>query len=564
MDRSDASPSTSAGRLRAADKPSSSPSRHHTAPRLPASYGIALGLAGLALALYWGTILTRRFDGLYGQDAFAYYTYALRMWERVGALTLPPPFHWPVGYPALIAAGFLLTGFSPLAGQLVSSLAGAGVVLLTSLLAHELLVQERLPAADARRAAVLAGLLAAACGQLWQWSITVMADTPALCWATLAAWALVRYPRGRRLRWLVLAAAALAWAMMTRWVYALLGVPFALYWILALSRPPIRQADQEIRRHGETETIALSPGLPIFRSPDPPVSASQPSPTIAHLLAAALIGLVVLAPQIALSAAFPEPLLEHQWLVGWSPLNAVRSSFETVDGYAIYSLPVALFYAKAAASPRYLFPLFTPFLFLGLVVVARRRWWPAAALLIGWGAIIYGFLCGIPYQNFRFTLALLPPEAILTSIGLQQAWHWLAPRWRPLLLACLIAGLLGGLWYSGRVVDEFLDRKEADLAVVRWVAGQVPPDGQVLAFGITLTLQHYTPLDVHEIFFLAPADLQRLLANDRPTYLVVAVDDLERQWRGYAPERAYRWLRDGPGLAPLGIRSGYTLFRVGR
>ena len=146
----------------------------------------------LALALHWGIILVRQFDGLYGQDAFAYYDYALQLWESARHLQLPPTFHWPVGYPSLVAAGFTLTGFSPLSGQIVSSLAGTGVVVLTYALAQDILVQERMPVETARWVGGVAGLLAAVSGQLWQWSITIMADTLALFWATLSAWALVR------------------------------------------------------------------------------------------------------------------------------------------------------------------------------------------------------------------------------------------------------------------------------------------------------------------------------------------------------------------------------------
>jgi 4-amino-4-deoxy-L-arabinose transferase-like glycosyltransferase len=481
---------------------------------------------GLALALHWGVILGRQFDGLYGQDAFAYYDYALQIWESVRHLRLPPPFYWPIGYPALIAAGFSLTGFSSLSGQIVNALAGAGIVVLTYALARDLLVQEGLSAETGRWVGAVASLLAATSGQLWQWSITLMSDTAALCWATLAAWALVRYGGTWRLRWLLLAAFALAWAMMTRWIYALLLLPFSAYWMQAV--------------------------------------IGRQQPAVRHLLLGSLVGLAVLAPQIVLSVAFPAPLLSHQWLVSWSPVNALRREFETVDGYATYPLPVALFYANATASPRYLFPLFTPLLFLGLGIVTWRQRWRVATLLLGWGVVTYGCLCGIPYQNFRFTLALLPVLMILTAIGLRQVWEWLMPRWRLLLLAYLLVGLVGGLWYNNQILADFIDRKEAELAVARWVENQMAADSRVLAFGLTLTLQHYTPLDVHELFDLSTEDLQSLLTDGRPTYLLVAVESLQRQWLGHSPERNYRWLRDGPGLVPLGTQAGYTLFRLVR
>jgi 4-amino-4-deoxy-L-arabinose transferase-like glycosyltransferase len=509
------------------------------------------GAVGLALALQWGIILGYGFDGLYGQDAYAYYGYSIQLWESIAQLTRPPPFFWPLGYPALVAAGFLLTGFSPLSGQLISSLAGAGVVVLTYALASDLSSRQGAPDEAAHWIGVAASLLAAASGQLWQWSIAVMSDATGLFWATLAAWALVCYGRRRRLRWLMLAAFALAWAMMTRWIYGLLVVPFGVYWALELARtlrsPLARSASPAEGEHPR--------GMHVVRR----------LPTEAwHLLAAGLVGVAVLAPQIALSASNPAPVIGHQWIVGWSPLNAVRSEFETVDGRAVYRMPVALFNARPAIWPNYLFPLFTPFLLLGLWEAIRRRWSLVLALVVGWGAVMYGFLSGIPYQNYRFTFVFLPVVAIMTAVGLYHGWIRMARRWRSLLVVYLLAGLIGGIWYSSRGLGDFIARKEADLNVARWVGEQVPTNGRVLSFGITLTLQHYTPLDVHEFFLLSPQDLQGFLDDRRSTYLVVQVDNLESQWPGHPPERNYRWLRDGPGLVPMGTRAGYTLFRVGR
>ena len=94
----------------------------------------------LALALHWAVILGRGFDGLYGQDAFAYYRYTLQLRESVAQHRLPPPFFWPIGYPAMVMVAFAIADISPLAGQLVSSLAGVGVVLLVSLLARDLML----------------------------------------------------------------------------------------------------------------------------------------------------------------------------------------------------------------------------------------------------------------------------------------------------------------------------------------------------------------------------------------------------------------------------------------
>ena len=51
-----------------------------------------------------GVAVLPRFDGLYGQDPFAYYDYATGpLRSALLALQLPPPFTWPPGYPLLVA-----------------------------------------------------------------------------------------------------------------------------------------------------------------------------------------------------------------------------------------------------------------------------------------------------------------------------------------------------------------------------------------------------------------------------------------------------------------------------
>src|ERR671939_418721 len=132
---------------------------------------LSLALAALVAAPAAGIAALRGFDGLYGQDAYAYFDYATAS-VRDSILHLKPleAFFWPPGYPLLVALVSLAVGPLPLAGQMVS---------------------------------------------------VVMADTTGLALATLAALALVRYARSGRLGWLILASGGLAYAMLARWLYGL-------------------------------------------------------------------------------------------------------------------------------------------------------------------------------------------------------------------------------------------------------------------------------------------------------------------------------------------------------
>src|SRR5689334_7853123 len=119
--------------------------------------GLALaGLAALVAVPAVVAITSRGFDGLYGQDAFAYTDYALGpLRTALAAGRLPPPFFWPPGYPIAIAA----TG----SGQLVAVVAGAAVPVLTALL---VLASAPVPGRAATATAWLAGGVAAVAGQL--------------------------------------------------------------------------------------------------------------------------------------------------------------------------------------------------------------------------------------------------------------------------------------------------------------------------------------------------------------------------------------------------------------
>ncbi|MBV9578880.1 MAG: glycosyltransferase family 39 protein, partial [Chloroflexi bacterium] len=205
---------------------SSTHSNRLTATRLPLQHAVpALAVAlGLLLAIGAGAIAaTRGFDGLYGQDAYAYFDYSTAsVRQSLLHLARLEPFFWPPGYPLVVALASLVLGPVALAGQLVSLLMGALVPLFTVLLVRELWP-------DDVALALLAGALVAVCGQLWQSSVVVMADTTGLALATLSAVALVRYARSRHVAWLLLASATIAYATLARWIYGLVAVPFGVY-----------------------------------------------------------------------------------------------------------------------------------------------------------------------------------------------------------------------------------------------------------------------------------------------------------------------------------------------
>jgi len=543
-----------------ADRPGL-PSRRSAWRRSPVVLYLLLGLP----ILFVGLAVLPRFDGLYGQDPYAYYDYATGpLREALLQLQLPPPFTWPPGYPLLVALASLLLETTPLAGQIVSLLAAALVPVFTALLAYEVWSRRLDRVIESQGAGkwgpssgyhvsrftfhtvpLLAGLLAALVGQLWQSSVVVMADATGLAAATLGMWALARYGRDDAtpfsLTWLLLAAVALAFAILARWAYALVAIPATAYAVLLLAR-------QERRR------------------------------ALGHGLAAALVVVAVLSPMWlpalrtwAAAGGEALPFAVDLHVYSWSPLNALRREFVTADGLLSYRWPNGLWYALAPAHRFYFTPLLAPLLLPGLWAVLRRRAAAPLLLLVGWAAVITLFHAGAPWQNFRFNLAHLPALAILLAIGAATTANWLAGRLqngaaRRLALLLLAGYLLAGMLlmaYGGRALTRgFIDRKNADLALVRQVEAAVLPDADLVTFGLTLTFQHSSHLPTYEIFYLDEPALAALTRSGRPLYLLLDLENVQRQWVGRPPEVNYRWLQENTTLRPSAALAPYTLFEV--
>jgi hypothetical protein len=499
----------------------------------------------LAVVVPAGSIaVAGHFDGLYGQDPYAYLDYATGpLADSLRHLRPPPPFYWPPGYPLLLALATLVIGSGALAGQVVSLVAGGLVAVFTALLGAEVWRANQTPGSDATTSrevtavTFLAGLLTGLAGQLWQSSVVVMADTTGLAMASAGAWALVRYSRQKQARWLILAAAALSWAVVTRWAYALVAIPCAMYAAVALARQDRRK-------------------------------------TILHVIGASILVGLVLAPVLIpvllgllAGGSSTAPFAADLQVYTWSPVNAGRREFVTADGVLRYALPNGLYYALAPARPFLLTPLLAWLILPGLWSVARR---PRAAslLIVGWAGIIFAFHAGAPWQNFRFTLALLPPLAILAAIGavaIDRRVRHLVPRLGRAVLPIIVA--IGACWMvvSGTsLVRGFVERKDADLSTVQWLRAQLPPDAILLTFGFTLTARHYTDLETVDLSETDPVSISQLAAENRPIYVLLDVTNVETQWPGQLPSTNYHWLRDGAGLDSVGQSQTYTLFRARR
>jgi 4-amino-4-deoxy-L-arabinose transferase-like glycosyltransferase len=486
---------------------------------------LGIGFALLALALR----AALPFDGLYGQDAYAYFRYARGLWPWLLSSTPLPTFYWPAGYPLLVAVVLPLAGWGSAAGQLVSVASVAAAVCITAALTAEL-------APDAPGGAVpglAAALAVALSGAALRSALVVMSDATAMACCAAALWTLARYRSSRAPGWLVGAALALAWAAISRWVCGLLAAPM-LAFVLAPGPEPRNARVRRLIRHG-------APAL--------------------------IIGALIVLPQAFVSERTPLALSQHPWVRAWSLENALARTLTTVDGTQHYRLPIAVFYLAQLAWPSFL-PAPLPLAALaGALWLAHTRRWATLALLAGWPLLLWLFLAGIPYENPRFVLPALPALAALAGLGCGWAWS-ASTRFtrmrllRAALAATLLAGLLASLGLGLRDYSRLVAAKQAELGLVAWASSRVPEGGTLVTFGPTLALQHYTPRDVRELFELRQADLDAIARAPRPAYLLLDTANVESQWAGLWPQQAYRSLLRRPGLKIAGSYGSYTLFRL--
>jgi Dolichyl-phosphate-mannose-protein mannosyltransferase len=485
-------------------------------------FGVALLIAGL-------TRLCLPFDGLFGQDAFAYFRFARAIGPHLLAGAPLPDLFWPRGYPVAVAALLPLAGGGPFAGQLVSALACAAAAAATFLLVRELdglrgVSEESTTASPTAR--VVAAVCAAASGALLRSGQVVMADGLGIGLCAVTLWCFARHLRTRRGPWLVACAVALAWGAVTRWQIGLCAFPLGV--AAALD-------GRAGRRGGDRRWWAV----------------------------AILAGLAVLIPQLVAAHAVPHALEQHEWLQKWSPRNAFGRDFLNSEGHVHYRFPVAIFYLLRLGWPDALFPTVTALAVVGAAVLIRERRGVEGALLVGWPLCNWAFISGIPYENPRFLWPALPAICALAGIGYQCVHRRLPARSRPFLVLALVGSLVAGLVFGAREHAHTVARKNADRATVDWIDAQVPAGTTLIALGGTLMLEHYGTVRVRDVYLLPPAELSALLARDCPCLYLENPAEIEGPAAGLRPRMLFEALRRAATLTPIATRPPLVLYRLG-
>ncbi len=484
-----------------------SPPASTTEPRT----GLWASAIACAPLLVLALLVFPRFDGLYGQDSFAYRTLASSLanpetrHEALASRTSP-------GYPMVMA---LAPGPESRAGQWVS-LASAVLLVLgcTALLA------EIEPGVE-WSGYLAAGLVIACSGLVWQLAVSVMSD---LWTMALVVWGLVLWIRSTRSgrTWRVqLTAGALLLGL------AVIARPAALVFV------PIAGLLELAAWRGESVWRRFS-----------------------RLAIAAL----VMVPQWTVWMLGPGAVavMQHSFLTDWS-LGHVVGLGEAADqrGWGGVLRSSMLFYVLGAGHPE-IFGVFAALIPLGLIRVLRsRRSWSSLVVVVIWPALVALFLAGFSMRNTRFALMLVVPLAILVALGVQ----WLLAR-ATFRRSWLAAGVLLGVCVQmvGGVdrVSQFLSMKDQDLAAVRHADEWLKAGDAIVAFDLTATADHYTDREVIELYDVERTRWARVLAEPETHHVLVDREDVAKRWNDQQIARDLAKLEE-TGWAPVHQTGRWTL-----
>jgi len=454
--------------------------------------------------LYWAVLyFACDFNGLYGQDAHEYYRYAKALRGALTEGAPPGDYFWPVLYPLSgTLLSFLTGGNVLLALQFVSALAFGGMLALL----HKQLLRN-----GGEQAKVFFYLLLACalCPLLLRSSALVMSDMLSVFF-TCAAFLLLH-----RLLEKISAAEFFAYvfcagaAVMTRYASA-----------VVLLVPSLFLAYRFVR---EKKLLLLAAGL----------------------LPAAMAFL----PHVLLRGNHAGDFIAHEWLRSWSPANFFEFQFSTNEGYVRYVLPNMLAYPAHLFGPKAGL-VFLPLLLLGLKRVQRT----AFQRLLFWSMLLYLlFLAGIPFQNIRFVLPLLPLLLLycwpaVKSISLRSA--------RVKIVALLLLPVQA--YFIFTLSNEYIQRNRFERALAALVEKH---EGRTLyTFSVDMALKSYEVRPGLISLWKKPlSDFEEgalVLFNEKA---------FGRQWKGRTPMANWELLKNTYHLQELEQGpQGWTLYRIGK
>lgn len=479
-----------------------------------------------------------QFDGLYGQDAYAYYDYSKIFHDSVLSFQLPPNFYWPIGYYLFTSIFSIFTaGNIGYAAMLVSLNAGSLCAGVIYLITYELLkinnmsfgqgiLRSAQNDGENKKISLYAGLIICFSGVVVKASIVIMSDALGLLFASLSMLYIVKYYNTQKPAHIAISFISLALAIMARYAYLILLIPFCII-VIYIIRKPYNRVD-----------------------------------TLKHYGFAVFLGLLVFLPQLYYISKYgiayvPSQPEERTWVVEWSPVNFFLRDFSTKDGTMHYKIWNGLYYLSPIFHPLYLSVFGFTFLY-GFLVSLKNKHYPILLFCVLWILFIYIYLAGSPYQSLRYTLSFLPGLAILSAIGL-GALNVKRDFRQLFLYAGIVVLIAFGVYH----LKTFAEQKQDELKIVNWVNNNIPDGSQIFSFEITSALNHYSKIKPHEFYSLNRAELKNIIDSSATgEYFILPEDKLNSQWKGLPIEQNFQYLKSNYKLIPVTELNYYKVYKL--
>jgi hypothetical protein len=500
------------------------------------------------------------YDGLYGQDSYAYYYQALALRQDITGQPQPPwslfnsqAFRWPIGYHLHVIAGSFF-GDGHIGAWVLTLILTA----LTPALVYLMLGQ--LWEGASLRSRVIGGLIAGSAlvmtGTYVRFGISLMADVPALFWSLLGTYSFLRAwpPReqsdGRQgsMGWAVVAGGALGIAVLVRYGSGLIFVPLMVYMALRWRQ-------------------------------------SGAKPVWGPKLWLALVAFVAaLLPEALYTLTHASGAGYSAFLSDWNVANIFSRTVTSSDGTATFDYSNIVFYLLfplVNAGTGFLSYFCLPPMLLGLAILIRERKWPVVGLLLSWCLVPALVFSGAPYQAHRFVLAYLPALGILVGIGGAVAVEFVlkmipSRRESRALLFGILAALLLELacvgayqgWQSVRewvgIHAAFKVEEQGVVSLARSAIGPGSAGAQprVVSFGITSALSHYTHWTARDFYIYDEAAIESFFDGPGPRLIVLPEESMYTQWKDTPPGKRWQWMRAHYSLAKVGESGVYTIYLV--
>jgi hypothetical protein len=455
---------------------------------------------GLFFLLFLFTQLVR-FNGLYGQDSYAYVRIAGEWRTFLLGGALPGFSHWPPIYPLL---GGLLGILLPV--HLSLQLISIGAHVFAGFLLEKIL--PKLYPESRKMARSYALLFLIFSPFLLRTALCDMSDSLSMFFVILAWYVAISMREQYRATRLYLFAFAAAAGIMTRYGVFVLIVP-AIFLVIK----------------------------PVLRNK-----------SLSQLFLAMLFASAVCLPLLLLRSPASLDFLKKSWLEEWSPMNFLLTTFSNSNGHYSYTVQNIIYAVFAYFHPGFLF-LGAGVLFFRKSIEYRNR--QVLVILIALGCYSL-FLAGIPFQNMRFFVPAMPLFLLVFFPVFQQGYAAIRFNTTWVLIGILL--LQAGLFT--RAFLPFYRYNAEERAITQ--ACITTATGPLYEFSMEGALTFYG-------FKNRQVSLwdEKLQSVDKNTFLLFNLPLLEKEFAGRNPMINFEFIRANARLEPIQqLPGGWTLYAI--